>query len=152
MSRWWAIFAIEIVRKSSGRQCLRAARFLISWPTTKTNRRRSCRMQHFVVSFALSAIFSSLQFFSSLYTEKDCTYISVCSLLSVCHIWLVSALGRSLVQRSPTKCHVSNWVWSWSLDNMEALSHKWLVAAWKQKSCNERMEYWFIKCLISKSL
>jgi hypothetical protein len=34
-----------------------------------------------------------------------------------------SASGWSLVQRSPTECGVSNWTWSWSLDNEEAVAH-----------------------------
>jgi hypothetical protein len=39
-----------------------------------------------------------------------------------CHVE-VSALGWSLVQRNPTDCVVSNWMWSWSLDNEEDLVH-----------------------------
>ena len=35
----------------------------------------------------------------------------------------VAALGWSLVQRSPAERGVSNWMWSWSLDNEEALTH-----------------------------
>jgi hypothetical protein len=35
----------------------------------------------------------------------------------------VSATDRSLVQRSPTACGVSKWVWSWNLKNGEALLH-----------------------------
>jgi hypothetical protein len=35
----------------------------------------------------------------------------------------VSASGWSLVQRSPTENRVSKWMWSWSLDNEEALAH-----------------------------
>jgi len=40
----------------------------------------------------------------------------------------VSATGRSPVQRSPTKCGI--WVWSWSFDNEEALAHYGAVAPW----------------------
>ena len=32
-------------------------------------------------------------------------------------------VGWSLVQRSPTECGVSKWVWSWILDNEEDLTH-----------------------------
>ena len=35
----------------------------------------------------------------------------------------VSVTGWSLVQRSPTECGVSNWMWSWSLDNEANLAH-----------------------------
>jgi hypothetical protein len=35
----------------------------------------------------------------------------------------VSVSGWSLVQKNPTECGVSFWVWSWSLDNEEALAH-----------------------------
>ena len=31
----------------------------------------------------------------------------------------VSATGRSLVQRSPSECGVSNWVWFWNFNNEE---------------------------------
>jgi hypothetical protein len=31
--------------------------------------------------------------------------------------------GWSFVQRSPTECGVSKWLWSWSLDYEEALAH-----------------------------
>jgi hypothetical protein len=41
----------------------------------------------------------------------------------VCCQVQVSASGWSLVQRSPTECGVSNWVWSWILENEEALVH-----------------------------
>jgi hypothetical protein len=46
------------------------------------------------------------------------------SLISVvyCHVEL-SASGWSLVQRSPTEYSVSNWVWSWILDNEEVVTH-----------------------------
>jgi hypothetical protein len=40
--------------------------------------------------------------------------------------WVLSdrgLCGRSLVHRSPTECGVSNWAWSWILDNEEALAH-----------------------------
>jgi hypothetical protein len=44
------------------------------------------------------------------------------SLVSVvCFQVEVSATGWSLVQRSPTEWCV--WVWSWNLDNEEALAH-----------------------------
>ena len=32
-------------------------------------------------------------------------------------------LDWSLIQRSPTKCGVPNWVWLWSLNNEEVLAH-----------------------------
>ena len=35
-----------------------------------------------------------------------------------------SATGWSPVQRSPTACGFSNWVWSWSLDNEEVLAYE----------------------------
>jgi hypothetical protein len=44
----------------------------------------------------------------------------------------VSASGWSLVQRSPTECGVSNWLWSWSLDNEEALAHWGLLRHWRK--------------------
>jgi hypothetical protein len=48
-------------------------------------------------------------------------YLSV--VIVVCCQVQVSALGWSLVHRSPTDCGVSNWMWSWSLDNEEDLAH-----------------------------
>jgi hypothetical protein len=36
----------------------------------------------------------------------------------------VSASGWSLVQRSPTECGVSKWVWLWIFDNEGALTHE----------------------------
>jgi hypothetical protein len=52
----------------------------------------------------------------------------------------VSVSGRSLVQRGPTEYGVSNWVWSWSLDNEETLAHqgyytmeKIYIGNWTQK-------------------
>ena len=47
--------------------------------------------------------------------------------MDVCLLWMlccrveVSASGWSLVQRSPTDCGASIWVWSWILDKEEAM-------------------------------
>jgi hypothetical protein len=46
--------------------------------------------------------------------------VGVCLVCVCCQIE-VSVTGRSLVQRGPTECGVSNWVWSWSPDSEEAL-------------------------------
>ena len=46
--------------------------------------------------------------------------------MGVCFLWVfcveVSASGWLLIQRRPTDCGVSSWVWSWILDN-EVLAH-----------------------------
>lgn len=53
--------------------------------------------------------------------------------MDFCFLWVlcrqveVSALSWSLNQRSSTQCDVSNKVWSWSLNNGEALAHIGLV-------------------------
>ena len=54
--------------------------------------------------------------------------MDVCLLLSVvcCHVE-ISAWGWSFVQRSPTECVVSKWVWSRSFDNEETLAHQRLL-------------------------
>jgi hypothetical protein len=54
--------------------------------------------------------------------RHDC--LSLVSVVS-CQVE-VSESGWSPVRRSPTKCGVCNWVWSWSLDN-EALTHYGLL-------------------------
>jgi hypothetical protein len=46
---------------------------------------------------------------------------------------VVSASGWSLVQRSPTESGMSNSVWSWSLDNEEALGHYVLLSHEKSR-------------------
>jgi hypothetical protein len=48
--------------------------------------------------------------------------MNVCLVSVVCSQVWISASGWSLVQRSPTGCGVS-WVWSWSLDNEEAMAN-----------------------------
>jgi hypothetical protein len=45
----------------------------------------------------------------------------------------VSVTGWSLVQRSATERGVSNRVWSWSLDNEEAMAHWGLLRHWGEK-------------------
>ena len=49
-------------------------------------------------------------------------------------LWVLCAVrsGRSLVQRSPTECDVSNRVWSWSLENEDALAQLGLLLHWKK--------------------
>ena len=66
------------------------------------------------------------------------------SLVSVvCFQVEVSAWDRSLVQRIPTKCGVSNPVWLWSLNNEEAVAH-WggrAVAPWKNSVITDQVVY-----------
>ena len=50
-------------------------------------------------------------------------YECISLVIVVCCQVEVSATDRSLIQRSPTNCAMSNWVWSWSLDIEEALAH-----------------------------
>jgi hypothetical protein len=61
----------------------------------------------------------------------------------------VSVSGRSLIQTGPTEYGVSNWVWSWSLDNEEALAHqgtmeKIYIGNWTQKFniANNLAQHW----------
>jgi hypothetical protein len=58
-------------------------------------------------------------------TRRWHIYLSLGSV--VCCQVEVFVSGWSLVQRSPTECGVSNWVWSWSLYTQEALAHWWLL-------------------------
>jgi hypothetical protein len=57
----------------------------------------------------------------------------------------VSAPGWSLVQRSPTECGVSNWVWSWSINNEEALAHQGCYAIGEKKNIELFQNY----CLVA---
>jgi hypothetical protein len=46
----------------------------------------------------------------------------------------VSASGWSLVQRSPTECGVSKWVWSWNLEKWGGLGPQGAVEPLKKKT------------------
>ena len=48
----------------------------------------------------------------------------ICEFCVCCCPVEVPASVLSLVQRSPTKCVVSNWVWLWKVDDKEALAHQ----------------------------
>jgi hypothetical protein len=58
----------------------------------------------------------------------------------------VSATGWSLVQRSPTECGVSNWVWSWSVEKWGGLSPQGAVEPLEGGKCLE------VLSIITKSL
>jgi hypothetical protein len=53
-----------------------------------------------------------------------------------------SASGWSLIQRSPTDCGVCNWVWSWIIDNEEALALWGLLHHSKMKECWGQKGVW----------
>jgi hypothetical protein len=63
--------------------------------------------------------------------------------MMACRQVVVPASGWSVVQRSPTErgvCECGVWVWTWSLDNGEALAN------WRL-SCHNEKEYALMRCL-----
>ena len=71
--------------------------------------------------------------------------MDICLVIVVCCQVQISASGSSFVQRSPTEYGVS-WVWSWSLDNEEAVANYGVL---RHKKKLYRVILWRNKCWIS---
>ena len=69
--------------------------------------------------------------------------MSVCC--ECCVLSVVSASGWSLVQKNPTEWDVSIWVWSWILDNEEALAHWGLL-------CHGKIELYMLSTNITSGI